>query len=60
MKRIEMKNGDFIEIESLKGEHGIRVSLYDKMGYAKENKYYTDDEVLKMFGYNNGEKEQTK
>lgn len=60
MKRIELKNGDFIEIESLKGKHGIRVGLYDKMGYAKENKYYTDDEVLKMFGYNNGEKEQTK
>lgn len=51
MKRIELKNGDFVEIESLGRAHGIRIGLYDKMGYAKELKYYTDDEVLKMLGF---------
>ena len=59
MKRIDLENGDFIEIKSLGKNHGIRVGLFDKMGYAKDYKFYTDEEVLKMFGFN-GEKEKSK
>jgi len=51
MKRIDLENGDFIEIESLGKDHGIRVGLFDKLGYGKGYIYYTDAEVLKMFGY---------
>lgn len=59
MKRIDLENGDFIEIESLGKDHGIRIGLYDKAGYGKDYKYFTDAEILKMFGYSK-EKEDTK
>lgn len=51
MKRIWLENGDYIDIESLGRDHGIRIRLADKMGYAKGYKYFTDAELLKIFGY---------
>lgn len=57
MKRIELENGDYLEIKLLENGHGIRVSLCGAMGYLKENNYYTDDELLRMFGYSSKRKE---
>ena len=49
MKRIDLNSGDFVEIESLGKNHGVRVFLRDKMGYVKKCEYFTDEQILKMF-----------
>lgn len=44
MKRINVNNGGFIEIEST--GHGITVTHCDSMGYVEERNMFSNDEIV--------------
>ena len=46
MRRIEVNNGCFLEIENTKWGGGVSVAHCDSMGYVKERETFDDAEIV--------------